>query len=276
MKIDKFTLIIIISILIIGGIVFYLARVIFQSRAPSAPKPKSLSPYILYLTTPVFTFSGKVESTAGNDIIVSQEVESTLLIGVTASPSATGKVNISYRVRTDNETQLSQSPIFIPFLYKDITAPSPRATSIQDLKTGDSLTVYSKIDLRTIQDNVIDAIQITKTLASNSVSGIVTSVSANIIQVKSEHQGPPTTTTPPPPTTYTVNIRQETEMVNLDPADTRKISVNELKIGNQVVIYSATEIDPNNPVVTAEKIDVISLIPGPNPQVPVSVTTPLL
>lgn len=279
MKIDKFTLIIIISILVIGGIAFYLVRIIFSgSFVPSAPKPKSLSPYILYLTSPVFIFNGKVESITGSDLTVSQEANPSLLTGATTTPSVVGKpVKISYRVRTDSETQFSQSPIYIPFHYKDLASPTPRTISLRDLKAGDSIAVYSKIDLRTIQNNVLDAIQITKNLASTSISGTITSVGANTIQVKSEPPGPiSTTTTPPPPTIYTINIGPETEMVDLGPTGNKKISISDLKIGNQVMIYSATEINPGNPVVAAEKIDVIPFAVSPILQTPPPVTTPLL
>lgn len=285
MKIDKFTIIIIVSVLTIGGIAIYLAQIIFPgSLMPSiftagTPKPKSLSPYILYLTSPVFIFNGKVESITGSDLTVSQEVDPSLLVGVATTPSAVGKqVKISYRVRTDNETQFTQSPIFIPFLHRDITPPSPRTISLRDLKAGDSIAVYSKTDLRTIQNNVLDAIQITKNLASTSISGTITSVGANTIQVKSEYLGPIFTATPslPPSTLYTVNIRPETEMVDLGPTGNKKISISDLKIGNQVMIYSATEINPGNPVVTAEKIDVISFAVSPILPTPPPVTTPLL
>lgn len=280
MKIDRFTIIIAVSSLALISLLIYLIGTLFQFRfalprlSSQTPKPRTLSPYILYLTSPVYSFTGTIGSVGRNEFDIGVEIDPSLLIGVTATPSATGqKVKVSYQVEADSQTQISQPQVLIPFLYKEIQTTQPTSLSLADLRPGDQVTVFTTIDLRIVQDNRIKATQIQRNITTTTVSGTITSVSGNTIQVRSEITGV-ITATPQPPLTYSVTIKPDAEIVKLDPVNPQRISIGQLEVGNQVIIYSASMIISGGSV-TAEKVDVIPTTVSPiTPPPPPAVTTP--
>jgi len=268
------------TLLIVGVFVVLVAIVFFmiQSYQTSKTTQYGLSPNILYLTAPVFSFNGIVNKVGGNSITVTQTFVSGGSGGMnspmnpqggvgpysTPLPTPTPKI-IRYTAVINEGTALTQPQSPIPYI---IITPPPLAEkkiTIADIRPGMQLSINTASDLRSITNDIFTATQITLPQEQRSISGTVESISDNKIVVKSSNDmyltaGP----TRKPPTIYTCAITPHTEISHM-MGKPEAVKAGMIIIGMQVTVYVDGDATHGNSF-TALRIDpMILATPQPLP-----------
>lgn len=229
--------------------------------------PQTSSPNILYLTNPVLSFSGKIESIKGNTITVSRDMVLNQAPSLQVNPNQTSKVQtkkITYQILINDKTLISQAPETLPYLFKQISQPATPATSsaninkltIKDLKTGQYITANSTTDLRTINGNQFEATFINlspnilsvygriKNINNNEiiVSGIANMTSILPIINQQSNQEKEYIFTIDQNTEISKNVASNSPTI---PSKAEKYSLSDLKKDLQVIIYAEGDVDSN-------------------------------
>lgn len=252
------------------------------------PAFQSTSPDILYLTNPVTTFSGTIDAVHGNTITVSQEMTLTQSLTAPANPSqAPAKPQtkkITYSVLVNDKTIINQSPETIPYLFKQVPVGTASAVpamtgnlQINDLKTGQFITINSTTDLRTLLGNQFTATLINVSSKTFFINGKITNINAQEITVLGTTSSINMANNanllqPTKEKEYTIVANQDTEISSINSsADLTKISqpikysFSDLKANQQVMVY--TNDDPG----TTNKATALLI----RPILTISATTPI-
>lgn len=259
-----------------------------------------ISQNILYITQPVYFFTGVVEKIEGNTLTVSQKINPMLANGANATPQTittgipsplpTPKiVSITYQVRVSNTTQISQPPAYINYLFKTTTpAETQTKLTIKDIKVGQYITANSQSDLRTLAGTIFEATMINVPQKANALNGKIVSMGDNTFMVKAF---PPVPMNPylymnvaamqvaptmPKEREYTIRVTSLTEISRYkynaidftggapSAPQTEKLAFSDLKKDMQITIFidgDATQGD----VFTALRIEPQIIIPLPGP-----------
>lgn len=248
------------SFLIVGGIIilasivvgaFFLGNLNIFKLKPAAILPQTISPNILYLTQPVFNFSGIVEQIDGDTLTVSDDMAlspATRLAENTSADEIPISKKISYKVQITPDTKIHLAEISVPYSFNAATPSATPKITINDLKVGQRVEVVSKSDLRVIGADRFEAVSITASLGTTVIGGTVLSISGNILSVKAT---PPSV---PEPKDYSIAVNNETEVTASAPI-LQKLALTDLKKGIQVLVYTDTDINSQSP--RALKIEVL-------------------
>ena len=253
--------------------VIFLALFLFtQIKSSKRSTTITVSPDILYLTSPVINFSGVVDDITGNTVTVSRTVSyQPYQMGVMPpmpnsppngpiSPIPTPITKkLSYRVTVGPNTQINRPPTTtINYLFP-LTPPK---LNINDIKKGQHIMVSANIDLRTLTDNRFTAVSIQLPPIVNILTGKIVAVAGNILTVKKE-------------ITYQVTVTANTEIFRykpmaalpnpqqpLPPSPPEKLSLADLKPDMQVTVYTDQDVTATQ-TLTALRIE--SQLPIPTP-----------
>ncbi len=208
------------------------------------------SPYLLELTQPVYTFSGRVDKVSGNSLTVSSQVAE---IGSSnAKPGQSQKMKkISYNVSVDSKTMISRSENQIPYIFKNtsvgpaVITSDKSSLSLKDVRAGDHVNITSSTDLR-IAGNGFTASQITIQPLSTSINGSITAVNGNELIVRAvapseslvTANGPAVNQQPAVEKDYQVSVDNETE---ISRSGSPRLNISYLKQGMQVIVYTSED-----------------------------------
>src|SRR3989338_323307 len=139
----------IVVLLATGGITLLKS----QKSLPSATQV-AVSPDIMYITNPVNSFSGKIEKVEADTIEVSQQFTQNFSPPAVVTPGQTfptpATKSLKYKVKITKNTQISQPPVSVPYLFNTNVIPTPGKSSVKNLVAGQYVNITSNADLRTI------------------------------------------------------------------------------------------------------------------------------
>lgn len=247
--------------IIVIGVVILGILTLFMFNPPSN---KTVSQNILYLTQPVTSFSGIVDKIEGNKLTISQKqtfsqniVPPLAVANLSSRPSPlpTPKtVTLTYQVIVTDKTQISQSPAFISYLFKNVTPALPLKSTIKDIKVGQYLTVNSQVDLRTLVGNVFEATTVNLPQKTNTLNGKIVSLEGNTLTIKGfVPMSPGAVPAAPQEKQYRISITSDTEIsrnvygTNVNPGvlvapKSEKLTIADLKKDVQVSVYTAEDV----------------------------------
>lgn len=122
---------------------------------------KSISPNILYLTSPVNSFTGVVEKKEANSITVSR----------------TTPHKLTYTFVINKNTSFLRPPVSVPFLFATPIPVKEKKYQFDDVVVGSTVTVSVTADLRLLKMPIVEAHNIFLSNAVNMFTG-------NIIEIK--------------------------------------------------------------------------------------------
>lgn len=269
---------------------------LFRNGIPSlSQKTKDSNiPDILFLTNPVMEFKGKVDKVSGSSIWVSGEYSITPpptppnhptgIPGklITIPPLPPTKV-LTYKVNIASYTVIIRPDAAITYLFnKNTPTPSPKLT-IDNILTGQWVTVSTARDLRTITSKEVEAYAVKLPPILNTLTGKITTIDSKggIIILKAippVRAGTNEPTPQPVEKEYAVSVTKVTEISRLGPTETPKsgaspkppkplkYEITDLKTDIQITVYSDTDVIDN------QKINALRIEP-PEGLVPISSST---
>ncbi len=215
------------------------------------------------LTQPVYSLSGTVRSVGENRMEVEYLVMNASTQGQeTSSPQAE---SLRFRVAIAPETKVFVLRNPVPYvLVEQADQPQVSQTegSLSDIAEGDTVSITSTTDLRSLQQPEFVAQSISVSSALNGLSGTVRSVAGNTLTVEGTRIGSPIANTPQTQT-FTVQISNNTEIARLNnpSPDTRQtaaaISLSDLRRDSVVTVY----FEPTN----GTTVNALSVQALPNP-----------
>lgn len=234
-------------------LVFFLVRWAMNRNLQTSSG--SHSPYILELTSPVYSVSGKIEKISGKTVSIT--VDRT--IGTASIPSMPGTESekpkaINFEVVVEDGTQISQPIDSIAALpTADANSQNTPQMTINDLKVGQVINVMSKTDLR-LGGTKFNAQSITLAPKMRSTYGQISAISGNTVTVKSFSAAGEQS--------YILTITNKTtissQQLNPEPLKAPKVEeleVSDLKVGMSVNVTAESELMAGT-AVNATKIDV--------------------
>ncbi|EKD64683.1 MAG: hypothetical protein ACD_50C00325G0002 [uncultured bacterium] len=264
--------IIVVGIILLGILALFMT---VDYKNKNGLNGQTVSPNILYLTSPVNSLSGKVEKIEGNVVSISSQytLPQTAPIAITVMPNQppvmpTPQIKtITYKLLVTDKTQISQPPSNISYLFKtvpppsalDLPIPSAPKLTVKNIKVGQYITVNSQIDLRTLLKNTFEATEINLPPITNTLSGKIVKVTNNTLILKAFA---PVAVAPPiiaidivPPTPiekeYTIYITQDTEISRniystdiapAEPPKPEKLAFSDLKVDMQATVYTVEDV----------------------------------
>lgn len=233
-------------------------------------------PDILFLTSPVLEFTGKVDKVSGNSIWVSGEYSITPPPTPPNNPTAVpGQVItipplpptklLTYKVKIASYTVINRPYTAITYLFNKITpTPSPKLT-ISDISTGQLVTVSTTSDLRTATSKEVEAYAVKLQPIINTLTGKITKIDSkeDLIILKAippVRTGTKEPTPQPAEKEYAVSITKDTEISRLSPTATAKsgatpkppkplkYEITDLKTDIQITVYSDTDVIDNQKI----------------------------
>lgn len=228
---------------------------------------------ILFLTSPVLEFTGKVDKVSGSSLWVSAE------FSITPPPTPpnnpTGKPGqlitipplpptkiFTYKVNIASYTVINRPDTAITYLFnKNTPTPTPKLT-ISDIGTGQMITVSTSSDLRSVNSKEVEAHTVKLQPILNTLTGKITRIDSKegLIILKAI---PPVRTGSKEPTPvpaekeYSVSVTKDTEISRLSPAETPKTGVTpklpkplkyeitDLKTDMQITVYTDKDVIDN-------------------------------
>jgi len=223
-------------------VLFSVVAIVFSLNLLRTQKQASSLDRILSLTTPVYSFSGTVESKNNNLLAVSENKKLTLNILVS------------------EQTAITRTFSFIPYSFKTSQAPGSALAQTQlkiaDIKAGDVIFVTASVDLRTLAKPEFEAVSISVEPGANSFSGVIADINGAIIKVKATIGGPAINSPAGQPTQkeFAVMVNDDTEIsqpvisVNpLNPPAPKKLSLSDLEKDMQATFYIDGNINAPQP-----------------------------
>lgn len=232
----------------------YLASIAISNNLITLPKlafprPSSITPNpnALYFTNPVTSISSAK---------ITKKSKGAIWVEVTTYPTqpqlAFESKKINLKILLTETTSITPPTLSVPY-FKQLPSASPETPSptlsVDDLIVGELVDVALVEDLRFVRSNNIKAADINRITNSNVISGQIESLSDSTLTMKAVvgKTGSPTTIpiallTPPAPQTYNVIITPNTEIVVSDPNGSKKITTEDLKVGQSVTVFSANPI----------------------------------
>lgn len=267
--------IIVVGIILLGILALFMT---VDYKNKNGLNGQTVSPNILYLTSPVNSLSGKVEKIEGNAVSISSQYAllQTAPIAITVMPNQppvmpTPQIKtITYKLLVTDKTQISQPASNINYLFKTITpsgapgfptASTPNLT-VKNIKVGQYITVNSQDDLRTLLKNTFEATMINLPPIINTLNGKIVNITNNTLTLKAfapVAAAPPMIaldTAPPTPQEkeYTIYITQDTEIsrnvygTNMTPGEPptppkpEKLTLADLKTDMRATVYTAEDV----------------------------------
>jgi len=267
--------IIVVGIILLGILALFMT---VDYKNKNGLNGQTVSPNILYLTSPVNSLSGKVEKIEGNAVSISSQYAllQTAPIAITVMPNQppvmpTPQIKtITYKLLVTDKTQISQPASNINYLFKTITpsgapgfptASTPNLT-VKNIKVGQYITVNSQDDLRTLLKNTFEATMINLPPIINTLNGKIVNITNNTLTLKAfapVAAAPPMIaldTAPPTPQEkeYTIYITQDTEIsrnvygTNMTPGEPptppkpEKLTLADLKADMRATVYTAEDV----------------------------------
>ena len=260
----------------------------------------------LFLTSPVTSFSGKVEKVEGENIFVSQKFSfspnQNMIAPPVAPPAGTPPVvpptpitkTLTYKVKVTKNTTFSRPANPVNYLLVTGTPAPPPALSAKDIAVGQTITVSSSKDLRTLTSDEFEAISINLPPITNTISGKITAVNVqnNTLVLKAmPPAGPPQQTTQPSgEVEYLITVSPQTEISRLKPSEpakeeaipkppqAEKFSLSDLKVDMQATVYTDVDIASHQKF-TALRIEPVIQLPTaavlvPSPLLPTNSVPP--
>jgi len=250
--------------LVIGGFLFIKTGTI-GLKPGSLTQTKTISPDILYLTQPVYSFSGVVEKTGSDSILVTQNVTLSQMMppgmppaippgaNITISPTQTPK-KLSYTVKITDKTTITRPAMNVPLLLVTPKPPQMQKLSVKDITVGETVSIQTNTDLRTLSGNTFEAVSINLPQIQNSIMGTITSIENGKITVKSTMPGAQEKE-------ITVTVSADTEISRYLPPDKEnpmpkpvKLSFSDLAKNMQVTVYTDVDVTKQSSV-TALRIE---------------------
>ncbi len=233
-------------------------------------------PDILFLTSPVTEFTGKVDKVSGNTIWVSGKYSITPPPTLPNNPTnRPGQVitvpplpptkTLTYKVNIASFTQITRPDITVTYLLnKNTPTPTPKLT-VSDIKTGQMVTVSVTRDLRSNSSKEVEAYTIKLPPFMNKLTGKITSIKSNEGLIILKALTPARVvmnepTTAPVENEYAVSVTQATEISLMGTAETPKTGVSpkppkpikyeitDLKEGNQITVYADSDVIDNHKI----------------------------
>ena len=245
-------------ILIVTILVLFNKSALFAKLFPPESK-QTISSDILYLTSPVNSFSGKVEKIEGNIITVSKKVmlnEAVIppMNPEEGSPMPTPSLKtLTYKITAAENMTINRQQIHTEYLFISPTPPPQKQYTIKDLSVGDYININTDRDLRTLNTYEFQANYIEMPEIVSNISGIIIAVNNNSITIKAQLPPPDGIM---PGDYYEETERKEKEYVIAITKDTEisrykepaaepirlRLTINSLKKGMGVYVYSGVDI----------------------------------
>lgn len=148
----------------LGVVVVLLLIFVLTNISKLNSDEQSISPNILSITLPVYSFYGKAESINGNTLTVTQNLASYQpMLPPAANPSGsipTPKITpVIYSVLVTNTTQISKLTKIINPNTVDSSLQEPKLT-ISDIAVDQLIIIYTTEDLRTLKGTTFEATSI--------------------------------------------------------------------------------------------------------------------
>ncbi len=203
----------------------------------------------LNLTSPIYSFSGKITKIEKNSILVTRE-SSQIDRPTNVSNSITFKILI-----TPN-TKIYRYEKPIPYIFIS-PSPAPEITlTIDDLEVGDYLKADSEDDLRTLPNNQFEASRINLLPKVNYIKGELVQKEGTTLFVKAFTPKPDyrvinleAPTTSRKEVTYAVDIGPDTEISSFiynsdpnQPPQAKKYTIDDLPINTIITLFSNVDI----------------------------------
>jgi preprotein translocase subunit YajC len=253
---------------IISAFIFFFSLSLARQKSKKNQTLSSLPPpskNILFYTSPINNLSLKVEKIEGEEILGSKEfyynpagpemfMPLSTPENITPPPTPYKQI-LTFKIKTTPKTIIEQENAFIPLFFQK---PKTQKLTLADIKKQDNINVFFKEDLRTVTDNKLTALRIVLPPITNQITGKITKIEKDKIQIETTQMMPPSmmAPTPKPQTTFTFLVDNETEVSyqkkvkepmpgTSTPVETFKPvqeSIADLKVGDQVRIYSFSDI----------------------------------
>ncbi len=243
--------------------IFVLLLVFFLKSYVSSFKP-AISSNILYLTEPVFYFSGKVERVENDSIILNRHIEKSLIppfmLNAPVKFKALEPKTISYKIDIDKDTRIIRtknspdSTSLFPLLSSG-TQPEIEIMQISDIKPGVMLTASTISDLRSLTKNEFKAYIIQLPSQKNHITGTVSKFSNNLIVLQAITFSPNAQ-----PDIYNITITPETKIIQINNGKSISVPLDTIKIGG-IINVSIKEDANKTKNVTALQIEPSITVP---------------
>lgn len=257
---------------------------------------------ILFLTSPVLEFTGKVDKVSGSSIWVSAE------FSITPAPTPpnnpTGKPGqvitipplpptklLTYKVNIASYTLINRPDTAITYLLnKNTPTPTPKLT-ISDIGTGQIITVSTTSDLRSVNSKEVEAYAVKLQPISSTLTGKISKIDTKegLIILKAippVRAGSKEPTPIPAEKEYSVSITQATEISRLGSTETPKSGVSpkppkplkyeitDLKTDMQITVYTDKDVIDNQKLRALRVEPPADLLPSESPEISSPAVTP--
>lgn len=293
----------------VAGVIVLLTAIYFLNpkkvNTPAIRKIESVESDVLFFTSPITDFAGKVDKIHDNSVWISGKYtvsapptpafNPTAVPGqvITVPPLPPAKV-FTYKVNITPHTVISRPETPINFLLKDVTpVPTPKF-STKDIKAGQMVSVTTASDLRTLKSQEFDALTVKLPVITNTITGEITDINLKdgIIILKTippflpnDHQ--PTPESPKEKEEeYAISVTSDTEISRMGQADTSKANttpkpprpvnyeISDLKKEIQITVYTDLDVISNRKFKALRIEPPADLVPAakPSPTMTVSPT----
>lgn len=253
---------IILAILVgVGTSVFYFVSIRKSPAPPGIPSGRQQSEQQPAVNPPpnLNYLGARVDSIDGNTISVTQT-------------TPTGPKN--YKITVGSDTQISLPVLSKPFVMTKGIPETPPAGSVEDIKTGQFISIATSGDLNS---DSLKASSISLPPLMNVIAGKINEIGNDLLKINSFKLIDPAETVAsgaapgqkPEEIEYTVKLTADTLVYknSISPASpepkVENITVKDLKKGTQVIVYASADIRSKEQI-TAMYVEVL----------PTSVTTP--
>lgn len=172
---------------------------------------------------------------------------------------------LSYKVNIASYTQITRPDITVVYLFnKNTPTPTPKLT-INDIKTGQTVTISTTRDLRSNTSKEVDAYTIKLPPFINKLTGKITSIKSNegLIILKAMTPAriiPNEPTSTPVENEYAVSVTQTTEISRPGTVETAKTGttpkppqpvkyeITDLKADIQITVYADSDVIDNHKI----------------------------
>lgn len=289
----------VIVVLLLGGGYF-----IFRNGVPFLGQKTTGSNIadILFLTSPVLEFTGKVDKVSGGSIWVSAEFSITPPPTPPNNPTGIpGKVItipplpptklLTYKVNIASYTVINRPDTAITYLFnKNTPTPSPKL-AISDIGIGQWVTVSTASDLRSVNSKEVEAYALKLQPILNTLTGKITKIDnkEGIIILKTippVRAGSKEPTPIPAEKEYSVSVTQATEISRLGPTETPKAGVSpkppkplkyeitDLKTDIQITVFTDKDVIDNQKLKALRIEPPADLVPTESSTTPTPTETP--
>ena len=281
------------ALIIVFGTGFYIVK----NKKGTVGLPQ-VSPDVLFLTSPVTSFSGKVSKVAGNRVWITQKYtySAPMVIPAVANTKAGTPAPIPTPVTREitrefivgDNTVITQPPVNIPYLLITTTPAPPLKLTIANLKIGQNISVNTNTDLRTGGESA-EATSVNLSSVINTFSGRITKIAGDTFTVIAPSIQQPgavmEASKGPSETSYTVKVTDATEISRYgapkaNPSEgpaapsVEKMSLKDLEVGTQVTVYTDKAVTVARDVV-ALRVEPAMPLPTMAPQPTVVMPTAL-